>query len=453
MEHTARAGQSSAPPRLFYGWVVVAATFVVLMMGFGIAYSFAAFFVSLRDEFGATRGEVSLVFAITGFLYFALGAVSGPIADRAGPRRVVAFGVALIVIGLLLASRAQTLWQIYLTYSLGVGVGVGFAYVPAIGTIQRWFVRRRGFASGLAVAGIGVGNLAGPPLAALLIRATDWRATYVMLALATLLAGGAAALLLEHSPQRRGLAPDGVQLAGDEPATRPVDAPATASHPATLAPMPPVSLTTRDALRSRPYWLLYAATVATSLGLFIPFAHLAPYARDHGLSDVSGPWLVGLIGAGSAAGRLGLGGVADRAGRRPSLIVAFVGMAVMLLWWLGSSSFWALAVFAVLFGVGYGGFVALVPALTIDYFGPRSAGAIIGLLYTGAGFGALIGPYFAGRVYDLRESYTLPIIIAVLANLLAAGCMLALAAPARWRAARSAAAFAIRAGDELPHRS
>lgn len=191
-------------------------------------------------------------------------------------------------------------------------------------------------------------------------------------------------------------------------------------------------------MRSRPFWLLYTATVATALGLFIPFAHLAPYARDHGLSDLTGAILVGLIGAGSAAGRLVLGGAADRFGRRRSLIGAFAGMAVMMLWWLGATSAWSLGVFAVVFGVCYGGFVALIPALTTDYFGPRSVSGIIGLLYTGAGIGALVGPYFAGMAYDLSGSYTIPIVIAALTNVVAAGCTVLLADPARWRPARRA---------------
>ncbi len=193
----------------FYGWAVVAATFVVLFVGFGVAYSFASFFHALRDQFNATRSEVSLVFAITGFLYFGIGAVSGPAADRIGPRRVVVAGVALIGAGLLLASRARELWQVYLTYSLGVGLGVGLAYVPAVGAVQHWFVRRRGFASGLAVAGIGAGTLAMPPLAAAMIAAAGWRAAYAVLAVVALAAGIGAALFIEGSPERRGFLPDG----------------------------------------------------------------------------------------------------------------------------------------------------------------------------------------------------------------------------------------------------
>ena len=432
MSLTAGGTQRAGSTRIFYGWLVVAGTFVVLCMGFGTAYSFASFFHALEDQFHATRSEVSLVFAITGFLYFSLGAVSGPLADRIGPRRVVVGGVLLIGLGLLLASRAQALWQVYLTYSLGVGLGVGFAYVPAIGAVQRWFVRRRGTASGLAVAGIGVGTLVLPPLAARLIDLTSWRTTYVLLALLVLLIGMAAALLIEHSPERRGLLPDGEAAGSRQPA---VGAGVQSSPPASQRPTPD-SLSIREALRARPFRLLYAAVVTASLGLFIPFAHLAPYARDHGLSDQAGALLVGLIGVGSTAGRFALGGTADRLGRRRFLAGTFAGMAAMLLWWLGATSFWALAVFAVVFGICYGGFVAVIPALTTDYFGGRNAGGIIGALYTGVGIGTFIGPYSAGTVYDLRESYVVPIAFGAAANLIAVACMVLLADPAAWRAGR-----------------
>ncbi len=396
---------------VFYGWYIVGSTFVLLFLGFGAAYSFAAFFTSLRDEFDASRGDVSLVFAITGFLYFTLGAVSGTVADRVGPRRIVLAGVALMTVGLLLASQAQALWQVYLTYSIGVGVGVGLIYVPTVGTVQRWFTVRRGFATGIAVTGIGVGTLIMPPLAAALIDATSWRWAYFAFAVASLAIGGVATLFLEHSPARRGLLPEGAS--------------ATPSTQATRA----VGFDTRAAVRTRTFAFLYASGFFTAMGLFIPFVHLAPYAKDHGLAGSAGAWLVGLIGLGSAAGRLGLGGMADRLGRRRALIGSYAGMGLALLGWLAATEFWSLALFAVAFGISYGGFVALLPALTTDYFGGRNAGGIIGILYSSAGIGALIGPVLAGIIYDARGSYTLPIIFGVLVNVVAVACILATREP------------------------
>jgi MFS family permease len=182
--------------------------------------------------------------------------------------------------------------------------------------------------------------------------------------------------------------------------------------------------------------LLYLACIATSLGLFMPFVHIAAYAQDHGLSRGTGALLVSIIGLGSAAGRLFLGGVADRFGRRRAVAAAFLGMGAMLLWWLASTAFWSLATFALLFGLCYGAFVALIPALTSDYFGTRNAGAIIGVLYTSVALGSAIGPYLAGWGYDVQESYTLPILLGAAANLAAGICMLTIAEPARWRRER-----------------
>ena len=171
----------AAPARIYYGWLVVAAAFAVTFFGFGSAYTFSAFIAPLQQSFAASRGSVSLVFSLAGFLYFGLGIVSGPLADRWGARRLAVIGMILTGSGLALAGMARNLAEADAAYGLGVGLGVGFAYVPALGAVQRWFVRRRGFASGLAVSGIGAGTLVMPPFAAFLIAAFGWREAYLVL--------------------------------------------------------------------------------------------------------------------------------------------------------------------------------------------------------------------------------------------------------------------------------
>src|ERR687888_2132604 len=114
-------------PRIFYGWLVVAAAFAVTFVGFGSAYTFSAFVGSLEHDFAASRGSVSLVFSLAGFLYFGLGIVSGPLADRWGSRRLAVIGMMLTGLGLVLAGAARTLTEVYVAYGLGVGLGVGCA--------------------------------------------------------------------------------------------------------------------------------------------------------------------------------------------------------------------------------------------------------------------------------------------------------------------------------------
>jgi MFS family permease len=142
---------------------------------------------------------------------------------------------------------------------------------------------------------------------------------------------------------------------------------------------------------------------------------------------------------GSTVGRLLLGGSADRIGRRLSLGATFIAMALALTFWLAATEQWTLAIFALFFGAAYGGFVALVPALTADYFGGKSMGAILGALYTAAALGALFGPVLAGAVYDARDSYTLPILLGVVMNGVAAGCVALLPASKSWRSEAEAA--------------
>jgi MFS family permease len=387
--------------RPFYGWYVVAAAFAITGVGFGSAYSFSAFVDSLQRDFAASRGSVSLVFSLAGFLYFALGVISGPLGDRWGARRVTVLGMLLVGLGLCAAGMARTLTQVYVAYGLGIGLGVGFSYVPALGAVQRWFVKRRGFASGLAVSGIGVGTLVMPPLAALLIRSLGWRGAYEVLGVLAAVAGAGMALLMEDDPRARGLAPDGEPL--------PAGGAAAAA-----------GFSLGEAVKSRRFAGLYAACLVCSFALFVPFVHLIPYALDHGVAPSAAVLLLGAVGVGSTAGRFVLGHLADTLGRAVSLALMFAGMALALFIWLLSSQLLGLAVFALVYGVFYGGFVAILPALVMDYFGGRNVGSIIGVLYTSVALGTLVGPSAAGYAFDLSHSYTVPILCSIAANAIAA---------------------------------
>ena len=152
---------------------------------FGVAYSFGEFFGPMADEFGTDRSETALFFALTTFAYFALGIVTGRIADRHGPRRVVAFGATAMTIGLLLTAEVESLQVGYLTYGLGVGFGVACCYVPMVATVGGWFETRRTLALGLVVAGIGTGTLVMVPLVEWVIDNQGWRDAYRLLAIMT----------------------------------------------------------------------------------------------------------------------------------------------------------------------------------------------------------------------------------------------------------------------------
>ena len=394
---------AARPPRIFRGWLVVAGAFAVTFVGFGSAYTFSAFVGPLQNEFAASRGSISLVFSLAAFLYFSLGVVTGPLADRGSSRRLALIGMLSTGAGLAIAAAAQSLTEVYVAYGLGVGIGIGCSFVPALGAVQRWFTLRRGLATGMAVSGIGVGTFVMPLVASRLIATFGWRKADLVLGCLVGVVGIATSWMIENDPRDRGLAPDGgpavpgastVQAAGDS---------------------------VRGAITSRTFAALYAACLICALGLFVPFIHLVPYARTHGLTNSSAILLLGVIGVASIAGRCVVGAVADRLGRRPALATVLLGMGAAFAVWLCSTTLWPLVAFALVYGVFYGGFVALLPTVVMDDFGGRNVSGIMGILYTSVAFGTLIGPTAAGFVFDRTHSYTLPILGGVFANIIAAG--------------------------------
>jgi predicted MFS family arabinose efflux permease len=161
----------------------------------------------------------------------------------------------------------------------------------------------------------------------------------------------------------------------------------------------------KQALRSPAFLGLYAVCVLGSPAMFIPFAHVSAAARDVGIDDVRAVGLVGLIGIGSLTGRFAIGALADRIGRPRTLVLTMASLGLSMALWALAGSYPAFVVFALWMGLSYGGTVSLLPALVMDFFGARAVSSILGVLYTGAAFGNLAGPFVAGAVYDRTGSY------------------------------------------------
>jgi MFS family permease len=370
------------------GWVTVAAAFVSMAVVFGVAYGFGAFFEPMATEFGTSNGATSLVFGVTAGCWFLLGSVTGPLADRVGPRPMLLVAAVALTAGLLLTAAVERLWLGYLTYGIGVGVAVACGYVPTVAAVGGWFARRRAVALAVAVAGIGVGTLLGAPLAAALIAAEGWRQTHVVFGIA----GGALLLACALAVRRP---------------PEPVDA-----APARGA---------RALVRTPEFRWLYTATLLSSVALFATLVFLPPYATAAGASPVAAASLVGIIGVSSVVGRLAIGALADRARRLRTFRMSFAVLAASFLIWLAAElvagPFELLVVFAAVLGVGYGGWIALQPAVLAELFGVRGLGGVVGLSYTSSGFGALAGAPLAGVLVDVTGGYGGVVVGAGLAGL------------------------------------
>ena len=350
---------------------MVAVAFLAMFAATGVGYAYGALLLHLVTDIGITPGVASGVFSVTILVFFLVGAPAGILADRDGPRPVLLGGAVAIGAGLLLTSAARGPGALFLGHGLLVGIGMGTAFVPLVSAVAQVFDRHRSAAMGVAVSGIGVGTLVMAPVVAWLIEAVGWRDTYAGLGLGTAAVLTASALLLPHR-------------AGHQPPGR------------TAGRTPP---STRSALRSRRYGVLYAAQVLLALALFLPFALLPAYAQSVGMSPVPAAGLVGLLGLASVAGRLLLGVLARRIG----VVACYRGCYLLVglsfaLWLLPGDGHPSLAVFAVAFGLGYGGFVALLPSVVAELFGLTRFGTLTGVLYTANALGAGAGPWLAGAL-------------------------------------------------------
>lgn len=394
------------PPAIFRGWLVVAGAFLVLMVGYGAVYSYAAFADEIMAEFGSSRASISFIFALSGGIALFVSAVSGPLADRFGPRLLATLGMLTVGLGLLVAAMAGDMRQVYLGYGLLIGIGVGLAYVPAIATVQRWFLIRRGLASGIAISGIGVGTALIAPTTNLLSAFGDWHTTFLVCAAMATMVGVAGAQMLDSSPARHGLLPDGQPL--------PVGAPAMAVR--LPGPSP------RAVIGMPGFVLVYAGTLLVGLSIASPYALLVGTAQHLDITRPQALSLLTLIGSGSVVGRFLLASLADVLGRRRTILWCCGGVSATTLLWAGAEEMLMFQVFAFTFGAFQGGFIALLPAFVADSFGTRAIGSTLGLLYTSRGVAMFTGPPALTAAFAASGSHALPVF--VLAALAALGALL-----------------------------
>jgi MFS family permease len=363
-------------------WRVAAGAGIASGTGFGTAYTFGPFSDAMADDFGSGRGPTAVVFGITLLLFFGLGVVSGPLADRVGARRLVVFGGGLVAAGLALTSQVDSVYAGYLTIGVGVGVGGGMIASPMYSTAGGWFSRRRALAMGLVASGNGLGTLLLVPFAESLIDDHGWRSAYLRLALVDLVLFAVAAALIARPPG--------------------LDAP------------PPAIEHMKAVMRIDAFKVMFATGLLFSVSLFIAFAFIVDFATEDGISSDRAALLVGIIGATSIIGRLG---ITSLSGRLPSVRLLQGCLAAQpvafLLWLLSDGAYPVLVAFAVTMGIAYGGFVALGPEVAAVLFGTVGLGGTIGLTFLGAGLGGLLGPTAAGFLADLSDGQVVPIVFAL----------------------------------------
>lgn len=393
-------------PRFFYGYIIVAATFSIMVITFGIYTAFGVFFKPVLTELGWTRAMASGAFSLSSIMQGLLGIFMGRLNDRIGPRTVMTLCSLFLGLGYLLMSQLSAVWHLYLFYGVIIGIGMSGVYIPIVSTVARWFARRRSMMTGIVVAGGGIGTLITPPIANWLISTYGWRMSYIILGSTVLLLVLLAARLLRRDPAEVGQIPYG-EKRGDKPGL----------------PAGTRGFSLKEAAYTRQFWMFSSMLFCLGFAAYVILIHIVPHAIELGISAASAANILATVGGLMVIGRIVMGTTADRIGNKRALIIGFILMGATL-FWLGSAiDAWALYLLAAVFGFGFG-VGAVTSPLAAGLFGLRAHGLILGAANFGYTIGGAVGPFLAGYIFDVIGNYQVAFLASAAAAV--AGLILAL---------------------------
>lgn len=388
--------------RLNYVWVPIIAAAAVFGVQAISLNAFGVFMVPLTEQFGWGRGALSGAFSMCIFLIGSMGIITGGLGDKYGPRPLVAVGGLLVGSGLLVMSRVESLWQVYLGWGFFLGLGCSCFVTPIMSAIPRWFEEKKGLVLGIATAGMGVGGIFFPILAQWIISSDGWRQSALILGLISFIAFPLAYFL------KKGPGKTESKVYGVTP-TAPYQPSAAAND----------GLSFKQAIKSGRFWFFAPIHTCFLFSMQAILAHIVAYAVDTGAEPMAAASIVSIIAASTIVGNLSMGFISDKTGGKPAFIACFILTMMALVWLLFTREIWMFYFFAVLFGLGVGGTNPLVTVVAAELFGLKSLGVIIGSAMLIGTIGGALGATLTGSIFDLSGSYILAFSICLVLSALA----------------------------------
>ena len=386
---------------LYYGWIIVIASLIMGIIGYGLRYSFGIFFNSLESEFGLSRAATAGIYSIFMLLCGVISPFGGWALDKYGPKKICLVMSLFTGLSLLSSSQVHSPWQIYITYGVLQALGTGALFSAISSTASRWFTKKRGLVIGITSAAGGIGQIAVVPFANFLLLHYDWRLSFIILGLMALIIVIPVSLLMKRDPSVMGLLPDGVVP------ERMVNEPSGAKIAVVQS-----GLTLSEALKVREFWFLAIIWLLSAFSTQMVMTHVVPHAVDLGISSIDAAFIVSLIGVGSIVGRVTDGKLSDTIGRKGPAVISAIVLVVTLISLIFIRQTWQFYIMGLFFGYGWGGLNTQILLLISDIFGLRGMGAIVGTTSAGFNFGSAIGPAIGGIVFDATGSYSIAFALA-----------------------------------------
>lgn len=390
---------SALASRVFYGWWIVGAGFLVnTANGALVFHAFGAYVVLLEDEFGWSRTAFALAFALQRIESGLLGPVEGWAIDRFGPRKVMSTGLVIFALGFFAFSRVDSIATFYAAFLLiALGSALG-SFLPVTVAVVNWFSARRAFALAMVSMGFAAGGLVQPGVVALL-ESIGWRQMAVVSGVFVLVVGLPLSMLVRHRPEDYGMRPDGADATSDEGA-------------------PETGFTARQALRTRAFWFIALGHGSSLLVIGAVMVHFVAHVEELGYSLSYAATMIMVMTISMVIGQTVIGGfLGDRVNKRLTIVIALLGHAVALALLAFATNQLMIVGFVVINGAAMGTRGPLIQAIRADYFGRQSFGTIMGFSSLVMMSGMIAGPVIAGVSYDSTGSYEVGFtLLAVLAG-------------------------------------
>lgn len=365
-----------------YSWFRLFISLLVTTIGGVGMWSVVVVLPAVEAEFSVARADAALPYTLLMVGFAVGGIVMGGLVDRFGIVVPVVGGALALAAGYIIAGQAQTLWQFALAHGLLIGMfGASATFAPIIADISRWFTRHRGIAIAISSCGSYLAGAVWPPIVQHFTETVGWRQTHVGIGLFCVVTILPLSLLLRRSPL---LGEPRAFLAGSSAAT-----------PGKLRGMPPALLQT----------LLVVAGTTCCIAMAMPQVHIVALCADLGYGSARGAQMLALMLATGIVSRLAFGGLADRIGPLPTLLLGSTLQALSLLLFLPYDGLVSLFVVSALFGLAQGGIVPTYALIVREYFPASQAGTRIGLVLSATQAGMAIGGWMSGAIFDLTLSY------------------------------------------------
>lgn len=380
---------------MFYGWIMVFGIFLMVVVSAGIFMSFGVFLNPLLEDFGWTRGTISLAYSIFMLTGGVCTLLIGGIVEHYSIRKILVIGGTIHAIGIMLTSTTQELWHLYIFYGVLASMGRSTFNISYVTLVNRWFHEKRGIAMGFIMSGQGMGPFLFSPFATSLIVAYSWRTAFFVIGAMMLSAAVIAWLFVRNHPQDMG-----VRALGAPPSATPSPASSTVSNKT-----PKLDKVWGRVLRNEYFWLLSLTHFFCCICHAIPLVHVAAYANVAGLSKLASAWVLGAMGLMSFAGRLYWGFFADRYGSRLALMVTTTLQAIFMLWLIKTQDPLVFFLFAIFWGFGYAGVTMQYGIISRDVFPTAIRGPAFAGVSCSAMLGMASGGFLGGILYDISQTY------------------------------------------------